>query len=148
MIGGNLWAIAIVPLFFMWHWLQLKSNEIMLIAAFTLLGALNDSLLLNLGLLSFPEHSSALIPVWLILLWSAFAATLLHSMTWLMRKPVLAILLGAVGGPWSYYAGSLLNSLSLSYPVLIIIALVWATLLGTVSLIIGKHFQQNKNEVS
>lgn len=101
-IGGNAWAIVIVPLFFMWHWTQLKPNEIKLIAAFVLFGTLHDSLLMNLGLLSFSKHSAVLIPAWLILLWSAFAATLLHSMTWLMKKPLLALLLGAVGGPWSY----------------------------------------------
>lgn len=140
-IGGNAWAIVIVPLFFMWHWTQLKPNEIKLIAIVTLFGVLYDSTLLKLGLFNFPEYTGFIIPLWLIFLWATFAATLLHSMAWLLTKPWLATLLGAIAAPWSYYAGSLLKSIELTSPVLIIIALVWGALLACIS-VWHKAFQK------
>lgn len=138
-VGGSVWASLMVPLFYMWHWHQRHTNELVLIAAIVLFGTLHDSLLQRLGLFAFPEHSSALIPVWLILLWSAFAATLLHSLSWLLKRPWLAALFGGLGAPWSYYAGSLLNSIELTQPALAVIALSWAVLLGTVSLVARKY---------
>src|SRR5690554_7704503 len=70
-----------------------------------------------------PEHSSFIIPLWLILLWASFAATILHSMAWLLEKTWLAALLGAIAAPWSYYAGSLLKSIELTSLALISVAL-------------------------
>ncbi len=140
-IGGSAWAAVVVPLFFIWHWTQRKANEVTLILVVTLFGTLHDSTLLNFGLFSFPEHSSFVIPLWLILLWASFAATILHSMAWLLTKPWLAALLGAIAAPWSYYAGSLLKSIELTSPVLVVIALVWGALLASIS-IWHKAFQQ------
>ncbi len=80
-----------------------------------------------------PEHSSFIIPLWLILLWASFAATILHSMAWLLEKTWLAALLGAIAAPWSYYAGSLLKSIELTSPALISVALAWAILLASIS---------------
>lgn len=133
-IGDSAWAAVVVPLFFMWHWVQRKPNEVKLIAAVTLFGALYDSTLFKLGLFNFPEHTGFFIPLWLILLWAAFAATILHSMAWLLAKPWLAALLGAIAAPWSYYAGSLLKSIELTSPVLVVIALVWGALLASISI--------------
>lgn len=132
-IGGSAWAAVVVPLFFIWHWRQRKANEVTLILVVTLLGTMHDSTLLNLGLFGFPEHSGFIIPLWLILLWAAFAATVLHSMAWLLEKTWLAALLGAIAAPWSYYAGSLLKSIELTSPALISVALAWATLLASIS---------------
>ena len=132
-LGGSAWAAIVVPLFFIWHWRQRKANEVTLILVVTLLGTMHDSTLLNLGLFGFPEHSGFIIPLWLILLWAAFAATVLHSMAWLLEKTWLAALLGAIAAPWSYYAGSLLKSIELTSPALISVALAWATLLASIS---------------
>lgn len=133
-IGGTQWAAVCVPLFFCWHWTQRKPGELWLIALITLGGSLFDSLLLNLNLMAFPDHDGALIPLWLMLLWSAFAATLRHSMAWLLQKPLLAALLGGIAAPWSYYAGSLFDVIELTAPVLVLIAVAWALLLAALSL--------------
>ncbi len=133
-IGGNLWASLCVSLFMFWHWWQLKTGELWLIITITLGGTLFDSLLLNLDLLTFPSYEGPLIPLWLILLWTAFSATLYHSMAWLLKKPLLAAALGAVAAPWSYYAGSLFDAVQLTSPALLLIASAWALLLGAVAL--------------
>lgn len=41
-------------------------------------------------------------PAWILALWCAFASTLLSSMAVLQRRRVLALLLGAIGGPLAY----------------------------------------------
>src|SRR5690606_3392891 len=91
-VGGNSWAVPVCAAFFVWHWQVLKNGEPMLLAAFAITGVLFDTALYKAGLLSFPGHSAALIPLWLMLLWLAFACTLRHSLDWLLRKPWLAVL--------------------------------------------------------
>ena len=44
-------------------------------------------------------------PFWMLALWIAFATTLNHSMRWLMHRPVVAAIGGAVFGPLAYLAG-------------------------------------------
>ena len=132
-IGGNLWALVCVFLFMLWHWTQRKPGELKLIILLTLTGTLFDSILMHLGVLSFPSHGGVVIPLWLILLWCSFAATLRHSLAWLLQRPLLASVLAAISAPWSYYAGSLFDAVSLTYPALPVIAVAWAVLLGFIS---------------
>ncbi|QQD20789.1 DUF2878 family protein [Venatoribacter cucullus] len=77
----------------------------------------------------FAGHSAALIPLWLMLLWLAFACTLRHSLDWLLRKPWLAVLLGLTAAPWSYYAGDLLGAVDAAPVALIMIGIGWAMLM-------------------
>ena len=63
-----------------------------------------------------------------------FASTLPLSLNWLTERPRLAALLGAVGGPASYYAGASLGALDLSghtVTSLLILATVWGILMPT-----------------
>ncbi len=46
-------------------------------------------------------------------LWAAFATTLNHSLRWVMHRPLVATLLGAIGGPLAYLAGAKLGALHL-----------------------------------
>ena len=48
---------------------------------------------------AFPPHGA---PLWILCLWAAFALTLTRSLAWLMRRPWLAALLGALGAPLAY----------------------------------------------
>ena len=61
-------------------------------------------------------------------LWIAFATTLSVSMRWLVIRPTLAIVFGALGGPLAYYAGMKLGAMTLhsSDAALIAIGLSWA----------------------
>jgi hypothetical protein len=64
----------------------------------------------------------------MVSLWMLFATTLHTSLSWLTGRPLVAVLLGAIGGPASYYAGAQLGALTLHANLgfsLIAIALAW-----------------------
>lgn len=74
-------------------------------------------------------NPSWLSPPWMAMLWPNFATTLHTSLGWLAGRYRLAALLGAVGGPLSYYAGAHLGALSFPGELatsLLVIGLVWA----------------------
>jgi hypothetical protein len=45
-------------------------------------------------------------PLWILAMWASFALTLRHSMTFLLRRPMVALVFGAVGGPLAYLGAS------------------------------------------
>ena len=71
-------------------------------------------------------------PLWLALLWLAFATTIKAFLSFLQTRLVLAALLGMCAGPISYYFAMQLNAVSFSQPLtytLTILAIAWAVLL-------------------
>lgn len=111
-------------------WTTTVSQEGQALLAVTLLGTLIDTLLRTFGVFHFSQPGP-LIPFWLILLWALLATTLGHCLAWSSRPWWRASLLGAIGGPLSYYAGSQLAGVSFGYgttPSLIGLALLWALL--------------------
>ena len=111
-------------------WTTTVSQEGQALLAVTLLGTLIDTLLRTFGVFHFSQPGP-LIPFWLILLWALLATTLGHCLAWSARPWWRASLLGAIGGPMSYYAGSQLAGVSFGYgttPSLIGLALLWALL--------------------
>ena len=100
-----------------------------------LFGLVVDSSLTYLGIYRFDTtHQIAnapswLIPVWLGLLWSGLAGTLLHSMTLFKNRPLIAAIGGAVFAPLSYVAGANFGAVTLGQSVLmtyIFVGAVWA----------------------
>ncbi|MGN7442393.1 DUF2878 domain-containing protein [Pseudomonas lactis] len=111
-------------------WISSWAREGRVILAVTALGTLVDTALRGLGVFEF-NTPGPLIPLWLILLWALLSTTLRHCLAWSAQPWWLASLLGAVGGPLSYYAGSQLAGVSFGYgtlPTLIGLALLWAML--------------------
>ena len=111
-------------------WVSSLADDGMLIVSVTIAGTLLDTLLRTLGVFHFSEPGP-LIPFWLMLLWALLATTLRYCLAWSARPGWLASLLGAVGGPLSYYAGSQLAGVSFGYgtaATLIGLALLWAML--------------------
>jgi hypothetical protein len=99
-----------------------------------LLGLAIDTTLGASGIFAF--HASPFpawaCPPWLTALWMMFAGTLPLSLNWLTERPQLASLLGAVGGPASYYAGAAQGALDFPGPTvtsLLILASVWGILM-------------------
>jgi hypothetical protein len=83
-----------------------RRSDLRLMAAAVSLGVVIDGALKFCGWLryaspepGFPPHGA---PLWILCLWAAFALTLTRSLAWLMRRPWLAALLGAIGGPLAY----------------------------------------------
>lgn len=112
-----------------------------LVLGVLLFGCLLDSSLLHLGVLAFPGDSP-LLPGWLALLWALFATTLKHSLAWSARPWWLGALLGALGGPLSYYAGAQLADVGMplgTWPTLAVLAGIWAGVMVGVNELVKRH---------
>mgnify|MGYP006314445723 CR=1 FL=1 len=131
--AGSLVVLAVVAL----HLARVRRllPELRLIGVAMALGLLVDSLLLATGWLSYPSGNwlsgpwgSYLAPYWIVAMWALFATTLNVSMGWLRGRPLLAVLMGAVGGPLSYLGGEKLGGIELIAPVaaLSALAVAWA----------------------
>ena len=123
LVGGVVLAIHLL-------WTSSWSAEGQAILAVTLLGTVIDTTLRTFGVFHF-SFPGPLIPFWLILLWALLATTLHHCLAWSARPWWRASLLGAVGGPLSYYAGSQMAGVNFGYgtvPTMIGLAVLWALL--------------------
>ena len=110
--GQGLWwpGLVMLVVFAGWHlattpWLR---QDLVLFAGVTLGGFAVDTLLLQLGVLRYatPVPSAAVAPIWIVVLWAAFALTLNHSMRFLRGKAALGVLFGLLGGPLAYWVAA------------------------------------------
>jgi Protein of unknown function (DUF2878) len=121
-------ALAWLLVHFSMH--RQRVTELRIVLACGAVGWLVDTTLSASGWLMLPD-SPWVLPFWLVVLWGCFAATLNNSMQVLQQRWLLAVLLGATGGPLSYYAGTELGRLAFpsTLPTLLVLAAVWAVLL-------------------
>jgi len=98
-----------------------------------LFGLVAESLLRAAGLVSFaaPGPLQMIAPLWIIMLWTAFAAIVDPAFSLLRGRPWLAALIGAVFAPLSYLAAERAGALTVGegdvrYLPLAAIAVVWA----------------------
>lgn len=94
----------------------LRRAELGYLAGVTVIGGLLDTMLHAFTVTSFPTSSPGttgawppalglLPPPWILSCWLAFACLPRFSLGWLVGRPRLAIVCGALGGPLSYLAG-------------------------------------------
>ncbi len=105
-------------------------REFLLMVLAALLGFAVDSLLTLSGVFLF-SPTTMFAPLWLLVLWLAFAATLNQALGWFSGRYVLAALLGSVGGSSTYLAASELGAVSFGVGTLAAVALltmIWALL--------------------
>ncbi|MEO8364863.1 MAG: DUF2878 domain-containing protein [Pseudoxanthomonas sp.] len=71
-------------------------------------GLVVDTTMAASGLLRYasPIPYPGISPVWILALWMGFALTFNHSLAYVIRRPILAVLFGALGGPLSYWIAS------------------------------------------
>ncbi|MGB5510717.1 MAG: DUF2878 domain-containing protein [Woeseiaceae bacterium] len=104
--------------------------EIGLVIACGVIGLMFDSVLVAAGWVTYPSglFSDLLAPYWIVTMWMLFGTTLNLSMGWLKGRPLLAALLGAIGGPASYIAGQKLGGIVFLefVPAIIALAVGWA----------------------
>jgi len=136
-LGGNsLWLLlAGGALLAHLLWISRSLAQVRLIAVVCVLGSTVDGLLLNAGVFAF-KQPGVLIPFWLVLLWALLAITLNHCLAWTAKPLWRAILLGAIGGPLSYYAGQRLGAVQFPlglWPTLLGLSLLWAGLFPLLS---------------
>ena len=127
--GDSLWLlVGLAVLLVNLLWISSLADDGVLIVGVTLAGTVLDTLLRTLGVFHFSEPGP-LIPFWLMLLWALLATTLRHCLAWSARPWWRAALLGAVGGPLSYYAGSQLAGVQFGCdlgPTMAGLAVLWA----------------------
>ena len=99
--------------------------ELGLVVACGIIGTWFDSVLVSTGWVAYPngQFSSIMAPYWIITMWMLFATTLNRSMGWLKGRNLLAVVLGAIAGPASYYAGQKLGGIEFTQPMYALAAL-------------------------
>ncbi len=65
-------------------------------------------------------------PMWIIALWAMFAATIALPARKLLTSPIVAGILGAIGGPLAYLGGRVLGAITWHSPGLILIGVFFA----------------------
>ena len=106
------------------------TRELLHLTTLAAIGIVIDAGLSLAGVFRFP--GGVLVPLWLCGLWLAFATTPGRSLSFLGRRPTLAVLAGAVAIPLNYWAGQRLGAVEFGYPVpvtLAVMSLVWAVML-------------------
>jgi hypothetical protein len=91
-----------------------------------IIGIIFDGIPQSLGWIAFTPVTfwpEALPPPWMIMLWALFASTINISLSWLQNRKTLAMLIGAIAGPLSYWSGARLGALQLINPSAAIIYL-------------------------
>ncbi|MEM7304533.1 MAG: DUF2878 domain-containing protein [Pseudomonadota bacterium] len=123
-------GVVVGIIYILIHFIFSPSKQLDLIIMFVvaITGIILDTANLYIGLLSF-GYDTNMLPFWLAILWFSFSLILPHSLYWLSKFPLLAVIFGGLGGAGTYYIGHQLGAISLStplYPSLIAYCLEWA----------------------
>jgi len=134
-------ALAVVAL----HLLRSAQRrvELQLIISALLMGLVIDSALAGGGWIGFTSGTlmAGVTTPWMLGLWIAFATTLTSSLNWLMLRPPLAVLFGAIGGPAAYWSGAKLGALTLTQaaPALAAIGACWAVAMAIFVVLVRRY---------
>ena len=126
-------AAALVP-FLALHlaYCARPARELRLLALAALIGLAWDSAVMATGWQHYAggQVLAALAPLWVVVLWAQFATLLRGPLRWLRGRPLLAALLGLVGGPLAWAGGARLGAVQLvpPMPALLLQAAGWAAL--------------------
>ena len=103
---GRAWiGMLVCALFIAWQWLasSTRSADVRALLVALACGLVIDGVAAISGLLAYASPQPSLgAPVWIVLLWAAFAMTLNHSMAWFAARPWVAAAFAAIGGPLAY----------------------------------------------
>ena len=108
-----------------------------LAVALALFGLLAETLLAWSGVMAHraPGPWALLAPLWVVMLWAAFATLIAPACGWLKGRPRSAALLGAAMGPATYALAWQLDALVFAEPVwhgFVGVAVVWASAMMSV----------------
>jgi hypothetical protein len=104
-------------------------DEIRLMGGAVMIGVVADSLLGASGLVRAAPFTDIVAPLWLLCQWALFAATLHTYCRWLLTRPMIASICGAIAGPCCYLAAERIGALHFpagSLAALAAVALEWA----------------------
>jgi hypothetical protein len=132
--GNTLSWVALLLLAVHFYISPCRKSDIQLIALVTVLGILLDGILKAIGFFCFRADNFP-IPFWLIIIWMTLATLPNHSLAWLKDKTYIAGLLGMVGGPLAYWAGTRLGVASFNWqllPSLLVLGILWGLIWPTI----------------
>ncbi|MCO4758751.1 MAG: DUF2878 domain-containing protein [Oceanospirillaceae bacterium] len=109
------------------------AHEVKVMLVCGVIGYSVDAVLTFAGVFVFYEHGGGVYmpPLWLLLLWFGFSATLRQSLVFFVDKLPLAALCGALAGSLTYVAAANLGAVSFGYSVSLtayLLAAIWAVL--------------------
>lgn len=113
----------------------LKKDVLLLLPSLAL-GAFMELFFLQSGTIVYAHSSSALPPLWILILYPLFALVLNHSLNFLQKSYLLSFLFGFAFAPLSYIAGGQMGAATLRYSLLltwIIIGISWGIFLVVVT---------------
>lgn len=133
LLGNNFIPIALVWLIAHLYLVKQPFKEITVILSVATIGIIVDSFLTLIGIFDFSSAShSAILPLWLMVLWLCFAATIDHGLKFLKKSKLLISGAALLGPPLSYLAGQKLSAVSFGFShltTMMTLALVWLVLL-------------------
>ncbi|MBB6543262.1 DUF2878 domain-containing protein [Thalassotalea piscium] len=127
--GNTFIPFALLILFLHLACISKIKNEGVIIISITLIGVFTDLMLAYVGVFIFEESNQ--IPLWLIVLWSCFAATICHGLSFLKESKLYQALAGGFIAPLSYLAGYHLQVVDFSYSLIatyVTLSIIWAGL--------------------
>ncbi|WP_196139941.1 DUF2878 domain-containing protein [Aliikangiella sp. G2MR2-5] len=106
-----------------------RANYFGLILGILIVGCLADFMMAKLDLIRFAGEAT--LPVWMSFLWLLFSVTFANNYyPLIIRKYWLVLMVGALGGPFSYFAATQLSVAQVIQPEIFypLSSLFWATL--------------------
>lgn len=156
-IFGDLSALAYSGAYLVLHLTLIISNnasrfiiEIIWLAVFVVSGVIVEALFFSVGILrdvTYPSGGENLIlpPIWLICLWLLFGISMRTTLSFMLTKVVLGLLLIGIGIPFSYFMGaSLSDSVSIKEPQLLsllVITIVWMAFYASIIFFKKTYFE-------
>ncbi len=127
-------------------WSQQRGIELRLVAIALICGMVIDGGIALSGTARYAANEITLLPggapLWILALWGAFALTLRHSMALVMRRPVIAMCFGAIGGPVAYLGAArgwqAITFIEPRWIPLLALSLGWAAALLLLSLLVAR----------
>jgi len=104
-------------------------------------GVVIDGGLSASGWLDYAAATPPWPPLWILAIWAAFALTLDHSLAYLQTRPLVTVLLGAIGGPLAYLGAQRLGAVVFVAPdwrAITALSLAWAIALPALTLLAGR----------
>ena len=136
--GQPAWGTAALVAAIAWHVAisARPSTEFALVAILGAIGLVAESLVVAQGHVAYPDGQpvARLAPYWMVALWAELGIALNVTLRWLKRKPLLAMVLGAVFGPLSFLGGVRLGGARFvdEPAALVTLACMWAVLMPLV----------------
>jgi hypothetical protein len=131
--------VALTVFVFIHHFLSITSKaDFQLAVAAVFLGIIAETFFTRSGIIVYSDSNfvAGLVPIWMLVLWANLALTINGCLQWLHGRYWLAALLGAAGGPISYYSGIKLGAATAGTSFVALLAFVAVVYAAVVPLLL------------